>query len=182
MDIKTYRQAAQAMQTRMKNKWFREAESWGLLNNTFSAAELSQFRKSLSSFREHPRNVTTGKKVQEVMGRAMNYPPALYEKNEQLLKDKEAKIKFLESKITDFKAKELRFEEISTEVKMNYNEVEKISYYNKITTNFKTTDTIPVIEVIWNKNYPKKNREKDMLKLDTWLRYKLKLDTIQIID
>ena len=37
----------------------------------------------------------------------------LYEKNEQLLKDKEAKIKFLEDKLTSIKVKELRFDDIS---------------------------------------------------------------------
>jgi len=106
----------------------------------------------------------------------------LYEKNEQLVKDKEAKIKLLENEITNMKVKELRFHEIRNEVKMNYEEIEKLSYYNKITTDFKITDTIPVISIIWKKKYPHKNRIKDKKKLDKWLRYKLKLDTIQIID
>ena len=106
----------------------------------------------------------------------------LYEKNEQLLMDKEAKIKFLENELTSLKVKELRFDEISKEVKINYDEIETISYYNKVTTNFKTTDTIPVIAISWDEKYSKKNREKDTKSLNNWLRYKLKLDTLQIIE
>ena len=106
----------------------------------------------------------------------------LYEKNEQLLMDKEAKIKFLENELTSLKIKELRFDEISKEVKINYSEIIALSYYNKITTNFKTTDTIPVIAITWDKKYAKKNREKDAKSLNNWLRYKLKLDTLQIIE
>ena len=106
----------------------------------------------------------------------------LYEKNEQLVKNKEAKIKLLEDEITKMKIKDLRFHEIGNEVKMNYEEIKKLSYYNKITTDFKTTDTIPVISIIWKNKYSKKNRIKDKKKLDKWLRYKLQLDTIQIID
>ena len=106
----------------------------------------------------------------------------LYEKNEALLKDKEAKIKFLEDQITDFKVKELRFEEISKEVKMNYNEIEKISYYNKITTDFETLDTIPVVSITWDKKYSKKDKKRDKLKLEEWLKFRLKLDTLTVID
>ncbi len=125
----------------------------------------------------------SGEMAQELSGKLkFDILDELYEKNEKLLKDKDAKIEFLEGEITNFRMKELRFDEISKEVKMNYNEIEKISYYNKITTNFETTDTIPVIDVIWNKKYPKRDRIKDKKKLDTWLRFKLKLDTIQIID
>ena len=85
-DIKTYTKAAQALQTRMKNKWFKEAESWGLMNNTFSAAELSQFRKTLSSLREMPDKITSGQKVKQMLSNWMSKPAALYEKNEQFFK------------------------------------------------------------------------------------------------
>jgi hypothetical protein len=96
--------------------------------------------------------------------------------------DKEAKIKFLENELTSLKIKDLRFDEISKEVKINYSEIIALSYYNKITTNFKTTDTIPVIAITWDKKYAKKNRDKDAKSLNNWLRYKLKLDTLQIIE
>ena len=125
----------------------------------------------------------SGEMAQELSGKLkFDILDDLYEKNEQLLKDKDAKIEFLENEIATIKLQELRFDEISKEVKMNYNEIESISYYNRITTNFKTTDTIPVIDVVWSKKYSKKDRKKDKKKLEIWLQYKLKLDTIRIID
>tara|TARA_R110000787_G_scaffold8495_4_gene28691 strand:- start:13720 stop:15141 length:1422 start_codon:yes stop_codon:yes gene_type:complete len=125
----------------------------------------------------------SGEMAQELSGKLkFDILDELYEKNEKLLMDKEAKIKFLENELTNLKVKELRFDEISKEVKINYSEIESISYYNKVTTNFKTTDTIPVIAISWNVKYSKKNREKDTESLNNWLRYKLKLDTLQIIE
>ena len=123
----------------------------------------------------------SGDMAQELSGKLkFDILDELYEKNEQLLKDKEAKIKFLEDKLTSMKVKELQFDEISKEVKMNYGEIQSISYYNKVTTNFRTTDTVPVFSITWDSKYPKSSRQKDMETLNTWLKYKLKLDTLLI--
>ena len=123
----------------------------------------------------------SGDMAQELSGKLkFDILDELYEKNEQLLKDKEAKIKFLEDKLTSIKVKELQFDEISKEVKMNYSEIQSISYYNKVTTNFRTTDTVPVFSITWDSKYPKSSRQKDMETLNTWLKYKLKLDTLLI--
>lgn len=123
----------------------------------------------------------SGDMAQELSGKLkFDILDELYEKNEQLLKDKEAKIKFLEDKLTSIKVKELQFDEISKEVKMNYGEIQSISYYNKVTTNFRTTDTVPVFSITWDSKYPKISRQKDMETLNTWLKYKLKLDTLLI--
>jgi len=151
------------------NKWKEELKKNTVLENTnlqvFQAADQS------------------GEMAMELSGKLkFDILDELYEKNEQLLMDKEAKIKFLENKLTSLKIKELRFDEISKEVKINYSEIIALSYYNKITTNFKTTDTIPVIVITWDKKYAKKNRDKDAKSLNNWLRYKLKLDTLQIIE
>ena len=151
------------------NKWKEELKKNTVLENTnlqvFQAADQS------------------GEMAMELSGKLkFDILDELYEKNEQLLKDKEAKIKFLENELTSLKIKELRFDEISKEVKINYSEIIALSYYNKVTTNFKTTDTIPVIAITWDKKYAKKNREKDAKRLNNWLRYKLKLDTLQIIE
>lgn len=151
------------------NKWKEELKKNTVLENTnlqvFQAADQS------------------GEMAMELSGKLkFDILDELYEKNEQLLMDKEAKIKFLENKLTSLKIKDLRFDEISKEVKINYSEIIALSYYNKITTNFKTTDTIPVIAITWDKKYAKKNRDKDAKSLNNWLRYKLKLDTLQIIE
>mgnify|MGYP001272444168 CR=1 FL=1 len=151
------------------NNWKEELKK----NNVLGDANLQVFQAADQS----------DEMAQELSGKLkFDILDELYEKNEQLLMDKEAKIKFLENELTSLKVKELRFDEISKEVKINYDEIETISYYNKVTTNFKTTDTIPVIAISWDEKYSKKNREKDTKSLNNWLRYKLKLDTLQIIE
>mgnify|MGYP002639549433 CR=1 FL=1 len=106
----------------------------------------------------------------------------LYVKNEELLQNKDNRIDFLESELSKLKLKEIRFKEISKEVKINYNEIVKISYSNRISTNFTIIDTLPVINVEWNKTFPKDKRIENKEKLEEWLKYRLKMDTLLIID
>ena len=103
-------------------------------------------------------------------------------KNEELIHDKDARISFLENEVAKLKLKEIRFKEISTEVKINYTDINKISYSNKISTNFITIDTLPVINIVWNENIPIEKQEENMVKLKEWLKFRLKLDTLQIIN
>ena len=125
----------------------------------------------------------SGDLAQELSGKLkFDILDELYEKNEQELKDKESKIKFLEKQITDFKVKELRFEKINKEVKINYNEIIRVSYYNKITTDFTTSDTIPVVAIVWDEKHSKKDRNSDKIKIKEWLKLRLKLDTLVVID
>lgn len=106
----------------------------------------------------------------------------LYVKNEQIILDKDSRIDFLENEVAKMKLKEFRFEEISHEVKINYRGIDRISYSNKISTNFVTIDTLPVINIVWNENVPTKLRRENMSKLEEWLKYRLKMDTLQIND
>lgn len=105
----------------------------------------------------------------------------LYVKNEELIKNKDNQINFLESELRKLKFKEIRFKEISKEVKINYNEIKKISYSNRVSTNFTTMDTLPVINVVWNENISDETKKEDMAKLEEWLKYRLKMDTLLII-
>ena len=106
----------------------------------------------------------------------------LYVKNEQLIHDKDTRISFLENEIAKLKLKEIRFKEISTEVKINYSDINKISYSNRISTNFTTMDTLPVINIVWNENVPVEKQKENMIRLEEWLKFRLNLDTLQIMN
>ncbi len=106
----------------------------------------------------------------------------LYVKNEELLQNKDNRIDFLERELRKLKLKEIRFEEISKEVKINYNEITKISYSNRVSTNFTTIDTLPVINVVWDESISEEIKKEDMAKLEKWLKYRLKMDTLLILD
>src|SRR5690606_1175908 len=106
----------------------------------------------------------------------------LYVKNEQLIQNKDEQIRFLENQIALIKVQNIPFKELSEELKINYDGVETFSYSNKITTNFQKTDTLPVVSIQWKKNVPSSERRADSKKIEAWLKFKLKLDTLQVTE
>ncbi|HEY5686832.1 MAG TPA: DUF389 domain-containing protein [Yeosuana sp.] len=94
------------------------------------------------------------------------------------------KIDFLEGKVKQLSKLErhyIPFEELTQEVKINYENLEQFSYASLINTNFKKMDTINVFTVKWNDSLSnEKGREKDSKKLEQWLKLKLKLDTLVV--
>lgn len=106
----------------------------------------------------------------------------LYVKNEQLIQDKDEQIRFLENEIALLKIQNVPFKALSEELKINYEGVETFSYSNKITTNFQETDTLPVINIRWKKEVGPVERKNDLKKIEAWLKFKLKLDTIEVTE
>ncbi len=105
----------------------------------------------------------------------------LYVKNEKLIQDKDGQIRFLENEIARLKIQNVPFKELSEELKINYENVETFSFSNKITTNFKKTDTLPVINIRWKKNVSSNQRRAELKKIEAWLKFKLKFDTLQVL-
>ncbi|WP_310992807.1 DUF389 domain-containing protein [Aequorivita marina] len=104
----------------------------------------------------------------------------LYVKNEQIIQDKDEKIRFLENQVALMKVQNVPFKQLSEELKINYESVETFSYSNKITTNFEKTDTLPVVHIAWKKEVPASEKKNALKKIEAWLKYKLKLDTLQV--
>lgn len=102
----------------------------------------------------------------------------LYVRNEQLIQNKDERIRFLEDEITFMRIKRVPFKQLSDEIKINYEGLESFGYSDRILTNFETTDTLPVITLKWKKGIPISQQEKEANKIEKWLRLKMKLDTI----
>lgn len=105
----------------------------------------------------------------------------LYVKNERTIQDKDEKIRFLEDQLALIKVKTIPFEQLSKEIRINYDGLETFGFSNKITTNFEKTDTLPVVSLSWKKSVPKRQRKNEAEKIEKWLRLKMKLDTLVII-
>ena len=94
------------------------------------------------------------------------------------------KIDFLEGKVKQLSKLEknyIPFEELSKEVKINYENLDELSYSNVINTNFKKTDTISVFTVKWVDSLTnEQTRAKDSEKLKQWLKLKFNLDTLVV--
>lgn len=105
----------------------------------------------------------------------------LYVRNEQLIQNKDERIRFLEDQIAFMRVKSVPFKQLSEELKINYEGLETFGYSDRVLTNFEVTDTIPVISLKWKKDIPISQQEKEAIKIEKWLRLKMKLDTI-IVD
>ncbi|HLW15625.1 MAG TPA: DUF389 domain-containing protein [Flavobacteriaceae bacterium] len=104
----------------------------------------------------------------------------LYVRNEQLIQNKDERIRFLEDQIAFMRVKTVPFKQLSDEIKINYEGLESFGYSDRILTNFESTDTLPIITLKWKKGIPISQQEKEAEKIEKWLRLKMKLDTIII--
>jgi uncharacterized hydrophobic protein (TIGR00271 family) len=94
---------------------------------------------------------------------------------------KDQKIVYLEERM--FKLRRLEkgiipFQEICIEAKINYENLETISYASTLISNFSEIDTLAVFSVTWDVAVSEENKERDMKKLYEWLKYKIKMDTL----
>ncbi|WP_298555470.1 DUF389 domain-containing protein [uncultured Algibacter sp.] len=94
------------------------------------------------------------------------------------------KIAYLEGKVMQLSKLEknyIPFDELTQEVKINYETIEQFSYASVINSDFKKTDTLTVFSVKWVDSLAKENlRVKDKEKLEKWLKLKLNLDTLVV--
>lgn len=93
------------------------------------------------------------------------------------------KIAFLEnkvSKLSKYEALQIPFEDLTKEVKINYENVERLSYSSVISSNFKQIDTVAVFTAKWKEGTASEEIDKEKNKLYRWLKQKYSLDTLVV--
>ncbi|MBJ7881896.1 DUF389 domain-containing protein [Gelidibacter salicanalis] len=93
------------------------------------------------------------------------------------------KIIFLEDKVrklSKYEALQIPFEELTKEVKINYENIDRLSYSSVISSNFKKLDTISEFTVKWNKDVKEDDIAKEQAKLKRWLKQKYKMDSLVV--
>ena len=99
------------------------------------------------------------------------------------LMTKNQKIAYLEETVTRLSKLEkdlIPFEAICKEAKINYDNIETLSYANTFVSNFNSIDTLTVFTVTWDKSVSKAAKIKDKDKLYNWLKIRLKKDTLVV--
>ncbi len=104
----------------------------------------------------------------------------LYLRNQEVVENKDARIRLLEQELMRYRREGIPFETVSKEAKINYKNIEEMSYANNIVTNFSKIDTVPTFNVRWDKSLSKNVRENEMKKLREWLAVRLSLDTLTV--
>jgi len=103
----------------------------------------------------------------------------LYRKNEVTLKSKNARIKFLEDKIVQFRSKEMPIMDLAQEIKAINSNISELSVASTIVSNLDnlTYDTL-VLAYVQFKTKPKK---KENTQVEDWLKARLKVETIKLV-
>lgn len=104
----------------------------------------------------------------------------LYVRNQEVIENKDARIALLENELLKYQQRDFSFSRLSEEVQVNYENVESLSYANRISTNFARIDTIPTFSVTWEPNVPQRTRRTETQKLQKWLSLRLNLDTLAV--
>ena len=78
-DVKTYSKTIKAVTNKKTNKFYKEAEEWGLYNDTFYSAEIGKLRDSLKSVRDPG-------KLKNWIRNAVSLPATAYQESEKFFK------------------------------------------------------------------------------------------------
>lgn len=95
---------------------------------------------------------------------------------DESIKEKEDRIKLLESELSKYYDSQIPFIQISKEAQINYNGLSQLSYAKLINTNFNAVDTLTVFNAKWYDSIPNTKEQKILLK--KWLKTRLNLDTL----
>jgi hypothetical protein len=112
-----------------------------------------------------------------------NYVNELYEAKKAELLNKDERIRLLEGELTSlskFAGRQIPFREISVEAQTNYENLARLGYSYKISTDFNKIDTVPLFEADWKSNVARNDIQKDMVRLEKWLRLRLNDSTLQL--
>lgn len=108
----------------------------------------------------------------------------LFTEKKEILKNKDEQIKRLTNELIRLKQiqeeSKIPFTQISQEVKKLFPNIKQIGFSQMIETNFKKVDTIPTFIIQWQKKLSGKQKENK--KLRNWLKIRLKLDTLKLIN
>lgn len=157
-----------------------------VFGETLSEATIIELKNSMTNFGLDDTNLIVQQSNEDVeMKLQIQKLTELYSKNQNIIfsrdetiREKDDKIRLLENALTKFYSSQIALDKIGVEVKINYPDVTKITFTNKITSNFKKIDTIPIISVKWDNNAESVNQQQK--KLADWLQARLEMKNLQV--
>ncbi|WP_127845326.1 DUF389 domain-containing protein [Psychroflexus aestuariivivens] len=74
----------------------------------------------------------------------------------------------------------IKFDQVAEEIRLNYENIEAVSFADILTSNFEQIDTIPTFSIKWKPELEEEQKSTTEDKLQKWLSYKLNIDDIQV--
>ena len=156
-----------------------------LYGNIISEDKIKEWKSKLPQYKLEGTTLNIEQSVSTDLENKVEQLSDLYSRNQAIIASRDEKIQEGEDQISTLK-KELKkytkvpFEQISLEAKINYDGLKTLSYANYITTNFRTVDTVSVFNVRWHDSIS--NTTDKQRRLGEWLKTRLELDTIKIVN
>jgi uncharacterized hydrophobic protein (TIGR00271 family) len=107
----------------------------------------------------------------------------IYDRNQELLQNREERIKLLERELNKRAQSEVNIDILSKELAITFSDLERVAYATSFEKDFQNNrlDTIPSFIVKWDPKLSKKERLKKEAQLNELMRVRLSLDTVRII-
>ncbi|MGE0560334.1 MAG: DUF389 domain-containing protein [Flavobacteriales bacterium] len=107
----------------------------------------------------------------------------IYRKNEERIKDKDEKIKLLESQVNLLSHNNVPYNSLKKEIKLQYQEVTQMEFGKIITTDFsEKQDTIATFLIRWSNVLSDVEKTEKKNALQTWLRVRLDDEKVRVIN
>jgi len=113
----------------------------------------------------------------------LRYMQELRERDSLDLLNQTQQITYLQNRVRELTSLEkmsIPFQEVVDEAKINYENLAGLSFAYQIQTDFSKMDTIPVFEVKWKEDFSTSEQEKSLVKLQNWLKIRLKDTTLVV--
>ncbi|WP_264559630.1 DUF389 domain-containing protein [Flavobacterium sp. N2270] len=161
---------------------------FAVIGKSLSNEDIAQFKEEMKQMGyencdfkvlQNAGNIETINKINEIESSFLSNQQLLVKKDAILL-EKDREIFDLKNQLIVKKEETFPFNEIANEIKSLQNEITEVAFANSITTNFTTTDTIPVFHIKFNKNVKSKEKLESTKSLQNWLRTKMKNEKITV--
>ena len=149
-----------------KNRWQNELDEMGLKGTKLTVLE----SQNDSGVRDD---------IDELKDLYMNSHKMMNIKDETI-KEKDIRIRELEKDLRRYYNQEIQFEQISREIKINYENLKKVGFAREYITNFEKIDTLAVVTLEWDSKIRKSKIKLQEEKVKKWLEIRLKIKNIEI--
>jgi uncharacterized hydrophobic protein (TIGR00271 family) len=128
---------------------------------------------------QNAENMETNLKLENIEKTYLNTQQILNKKEELIIKYEKENMD-LQKQISLSEKSKVPFSVIAEEIKINYENVEELAYSSMFKTNFKTTDTIPMVYIKWKAGH--QNANADSKKIQKWLQVKLSKPNLKVME
>ena len=99
---------------------------------------------------------------------------------DESIREKDIRISELEKDLRKYYNQEVPFDQISKEIKINYEHLVRAGFSREYVTNFEKMDTLSVITLKWDNKIRKREVKKQQEKVKKWLETRLNIKNIEI--